>query len=199
MAPFGVVGVAAAAGNGLGRVTRVSSDFPRRFVVRSVGWLKIGVHWVDGRSVPCLGHDCEACLSGDPRMMAYTAAYELGAAGEEAPVVLEAPLPAVLKMEAADQLQGGELWLGAVVELSRQGRGVRRPLGGKVLGRRSGELELVPLEAVTDVMCAVWKLPRFTSFATADEWKAAVVVRLRSQAGLDDAPDVSRAGLRVAR
>jgi hypothetical protein len=111
--------------------------------------------------------------------MAYVAAWALDPAGRETPVIIEAPVAATLKMEEHEALENGEAWLGAVIELQRAGRGVRRPLVGKVVGRRSNDPEPVELEAVTDVLCAVWRLPRLTAFGSRELWLDAVRLRLQ--------------------
>jgi hypothetical protein len=164
----------------VGRVVRVASNYPQRFVILSDGWLKVAVHWHRGRSVPCLGNDCVCCVSTDPRLLGYAAAKEGKAGVFSDPVVLEVPWWTVANLNPIADGSDGENWAGAVIELKRDGRGERRPLLGSVLGRVRTAIETFSETSVADTLCLVWGLPKVSSFDTREDWLESVRRRIDS-------------------
>lgn len=122
-----------------------------RLLAKETDWVKVWLHWFNGRSVPCLGRECKHCHE-EPRCYAYAAAI----AGKYGPRGFENGRPVIVCLtDACWGLTEGD-YRNHAIELRRLGQHKNAELTYRILGGITEPIE--PPFPIRDRVMSVWKI-----------------------------------------
>lgn len=153
------------------KVLRVLPGMREGVVFGPGRWIAFGTHWVE-RLMLCPGEECVACGFGPPRVMCYRPGV-LAVPGRCQPVLVEAPVSSVARLEGFMRMESIALDAAIAVDVSRPHR--RSAIRIEPSGKQPAA-DAVPLgELVAVNACAVlFGLPLCGEGESARDWACRV-------------------------